>query len=148
MAKELPDSLLKQRVIDISEGFPVNNGDEYLKLAWSLFKAGVYRIPIIGVKIGSNVTTLMLISNVVQEHAQLGKEIDLDPKKIVYTASLEGYPFNDRDPFFFYLTILSSKDNAYQRVGTGSDYYAPALTGQGIELLSKIFTKVGLFENY
>ena len=146
MSKELAKSLLEQRVIDISQSFPVANGDEYLELALELFKAGVYRIPIIGTKVGSSITSLILVSNDIQEHAQLGREIALDPNQIAYTASIEGYPFNDTDPFLFYLKILSTNDLAYQRIGRGSDFYPQSLSQLGIKELSRIFVNIGVLQ--
>jgi len=144
MIKELANSLIDQRVIDISKGFPVADGDEYLQLALDLFKLGVHRIPIIGVRAESSIVTLMLISTDVQEHAQLGEEIDLDPSHIAY---LEGYPFNDVDLFLFYLKILTTQREAYQRVGQGSDFYAPPLRREGIKELSSIFANIAVFHN-
>ena len=148
MSKEVAESMLKQRVIDITKTFPAQDGDKYLELAWNLFRAGVYRIPIIGIKDGSSITTLMLVSNKIQEHAQLGQEIGINPSGISYTASIEGLPSDDPDPSLFYLKIISTKNEAYQRFGTGSDFYSPPLTGEGIKELSRIFINIGVIYKF
>jgi hypothetical protein len=148
MSEKLARKLIEQRVVDITDQFPVSDGDEYIKLALDLFYAGVYRIPIIGTKVGSNIVSLMLVSADIQEHAQLGKEIKLDQPQIAYTASIEGFPFNDTDPFLFYLQILTENEDRYQRFGEGSDFYSPSLNSQGLDELSRIFAHLGVFGRF
>lgn len=146
-SKELAKNLLSQKIVDISEGFPVMTPDDYMDLANVLFHAGVFRIPIIGLKTVEQITSLALISNEVQEHRELAKLGQLDKSKILYTASLEGYPFSDFDPFYAYLKIVLSNDEVYQRVGRGSDYFSPPLSDLGIRELSRIFAKIGVLTN-
>jgi len=145
MTEKYSKRLIDDRIINITEGYPVDSGDDYIKLSLDLFRAGVYRIPIIGTKVGSNIITLMLISTDIQEHAQLGKEIELNPSDIVYTSSIEGLPSNDIDPFAFYLHILASNEDIHQRFGRGSDYYSPSLNNEGLKELTRIFAHIGSF---
>lgn len=145
MVEKLASRLIDERIINISETFPAVNGDQYLELAFALFKAGIYRMPIIGTSIGSSTVSLMLVSNDIQEHAQLGKEADIDPEQIVYTSSIEGLPTKNPDPFLFYLKVLTSGQDTYQRIGRGSDHYSPSLNKDGMKELTRILAQVGVF---
>ncbi|MCL4208204.1 hypothetical protein KJZ63_01045 [Patescibacteria group bacterium] len=146
-SKELAKNLLDQRIIDISDGFPVVTPEDYMDLASVLFHAGVFRVPIVGFKTVEQITTLALVSTEIQEHRELAKIAQLDKTKILFTASLEGYPFSDFDPFYAYLKIILSKGEVYQRVGRGSDYFSPPLSGVGVGELSRIFAKIGTLMN-
>ncbi len=146
-SKEIVNSLLDQKIVDISGQFPVYSPEDYMDLANALFHAGVFRIPIVGIKTVDQIASLALFSSGIQEHRELAKLSKIDLGQIVYTASLEGYPFSDFDPFYAYLKITLSNNEAYQRMGRGSDYFSAQLSQEGIDELSRIFGKIGVLVN-
>lgn len=146
-SKELTSNLLSQQIVDISREFPATSPEEYMDLANALFHAGVFRIPIVGIRTVDQITSLALISSGVQEHRELAKLSKLDISQIVYTASLEGYPFSDFDPFYAYLKLNLTNHLAYQRMGRGSDYFPAQLSQEGVDELSRIFKNIGTLIN-
>lgn len=147
-AKELAQTLIEQKVVDISSQYPVVDARAYLELALALFQAGVFRIPIIGIKEVERLATYALFSNGVQEHHQLAILAGFKKEEMVYTASLEGYPFSDFDPFYAYLEVAAPNEaKVYQRLGRGSDYFPAQLSQIGIDELARIFTMIGTLKN-
>lgn len=147
-AKELAQTLVGQKIVDISSRYPATDAEAYLELALALFQAGVFRIPIIGIKEVERLATYALFSNGIQEHHQLAQLAGFKKEDMAYTASLEGYPFSDFDPFYAYLEVTADDGKtAYQRLGRGSDYFPAQLSQIGIDELIKIFAKIGTLKN-
>jgi len=147
---EKVSKLIRLGVVDISDGFPAQDGDEYFQLLIALLRAGVSRMPIIGFKSGSDLTTLttlMLVSNQVQEHKQLVGQAGIAEPAIAYTTSIEGIPSsytNYTNVYAYYLKIIAEEQERYQKIGPGSDYYRQSLNNQGIAELTRIFQEIGV----
>jgi hypothetical protein len=157
------EMLRAKEYVDITEGLPFKNAQDFYDFVWDSFENDIHRFPIVGIRQDDNsVRVYMLLKNKIngkQEHRflldRLGFSLDMleeDASAVAFSTSLEDHGSKKRTGLQLEFTAKNEyEDNPetkYITLGKGSDLLELSKSGQfteqGKQTITEIFGRIGV----